>query len=220
MIRIVLIDSNKLLRHSMEVLISSFANCEVSADVNCIQELPNDFDHHEVKLIIFDPYSKIPVKIAQLRELFTHAKMIILTNDTNRDSIMKAMQSGVSGYFSKDDCPSQLRKCIHEIDHALDFREIRLGTIIRQKLIEKKPTNLDELTFSKRELEILRLICQEKTNAEISDILGLSIRTVESHRRRMIVKSDSKSIIGVILSIIELENMNIQHILQKGNQAS
>ena len=219
MIRLVIVDSNKLLRHSLHSLISTYNNYEVAAEVGSLKEITNDLDRKSIRAVIFQPEENHNESLDKMRAAFPQSKLVILSRHLDRDHIIYAMNSGVAAYFSKEDCPTEIERCIKEIDRKLDFREIQLGNIVRKKLVDGKEES-STVKFSKRELEVLSLVCQEKTNAEISDILGLSIRTVESHRRRMTDKSSCKTIIGVILNAIELKTININKAKSKGSQAS
>ena len=90
---------------------------------------------------------------------------------------------------------------------------IIMGPVVKDKLVNKeifgdnfeKP---EKTKFSRRELEVLELVCKERTNTEIARLLGVSIRTVETHRRKMVEKTGSKSMIGVIVAAVQL-NMTI-----------
>ena len=63
----------------------------------------------------------------------------------------------------------------------------------------KKSLFNNEETLSSREIDVVKLICQEKTNQEIADILFLSPRTVESHRQRILDKIGAKNTVGIVI---------------------
>ncbi|MNY47486.1 Virulence factors putative positive transcription regulator BvgA [compost metagenome] len=63
----------------------------------------------------------------------------------------------------------------------------------------KKSLFDNEETLSNREIDVVKLICQEKTNQEIADILFLSPRTVESHRQRILDKIGAKNTVGIVI---------------------
>ncbi|MFT5819675.1 MAG: DNA-binding NarL/FixJ family response regulator [Crocinitomix sp.] len=221
MVRIVLLDSRKLFRVSLKSLIGSFANCKVVLDISSIKEVPSDFDFKKIHLVIIDPASIKTGGFQKAQNFFNYSRMIILTDLIDREHVMDYMQLGISGFFSKDDCPSQLEKAIQDISNNYDFEEVRLGSVIRQALISNvKYMKRKKVSFSDREIQVLKLVCLEKTNAEISDILELSVRTIESHRRRMIEKADCRSIIGVILNAIELNCVNLNATNNKRYRAS
>ncbi|NOQ74876.1 MAG: response regulator [Crocinitomix sp.] len=221
MVRIVLLDSRKLFRVSLKSLISSFTNCEVVLDISSLKEVPKDYDFKKIHLVIIDPASIKAGGFQKAQNFFNYSRIMVLTDLIEREHIMDYMQLGISGFFSKDDCPSQLEMAIQDISNNYDFEEVRLGSVIRQSLISNiKGMNRKKFSFSDREIQVLKLVCLEKTNAEISDILGLSVRTIESHRRRMIEKADCRSMIGVILNAIELKCVNLNATNTQRHQAS
>ena len=72
-----------------------------------------------------------------------------------------------------------------------DFRVNQTTTLVHNGIT---PTRLSE-----RELDVLRLLCQEYTSKEIADKLYISYRTVEGHRRRMQEKTGARNIVGLVL---------------------
>jgi NarL family two-component system response regulator LiaR len=221
MVRIVLMDSRKLFRVSLKSLISSFTNCEVVMDISSLNEVPNNYDCKQVHLVIIDPASVKSEGFLKAQNFFNYSRIMVLTDLIEQDHIMKYMKLGISGVFSKDDCPSQLEKAIQDISNNYGFDEVRLGSVIRESLINDiKSNNKKKVAFSDREIQVLKLVCLEKTNVEISAILKLSVRTIESHRRRMIEKADCRSIIGVILNAIELNCVNLSATNSQRYQAS
>ncbi len=221
MVRIVLLDSRKLFRVSLKSLIGSFADCKVELDISTLKEVPKDYDIKKIHLVIVDPASIKTGGFQKAQAYFKYSRFIVLTDSIEREQVIRYMQLGISGFFSKDDCPSQLEKAIQDISINYDFEEVRLGSVIRESLItDVRRLDRKKIAFTDREIQILKLVCLEKTNAEISDILGLSVRTIESHRRRMIEKTDCRSIIGVILNAIELKCVNLNATNNQRHQAS
>jgi len=212
MIRTVLIDSHRLFRVSLKSLINSFDQCQVCLDLDSFKNIPKNNSSEQINLVILDPNS-IQENEAEcffkIRTLFPGARVIILSEENQKEQIVEQMERGVYGIFSKDDCPIELEKAITTIADNYDFEKVHLGGIVRKcmanNLIQIRQHKVD---FSDREIQILRLVCMEKTNVEISQILGVSVRTIESHRRRMIDKAECRSIIGVILNAVDVKSLD------------
>jgi DNA-binding CsgD family transcriptional regulator len=71
---------------------------------------------------------------------------------------------------------------------------------------EFSPLNDNEdpsLRLTKREIEVLRLICQERTNQEMADALFVSVKTIEGHRDRIRYKTNTKNVAGMVLFAIK-----------------
>jgi DNA-binding NarL/FixJ family response regulator len=190
-------------------------------DISSLKEVPKNYDCKQIHLVIIDPASVKYDGFQKAQDFFNYSRIMVLTDLIEQDHIVKYMKLGISGVFSKDDCPQQLENAIQDITNNYGFDEVRLGSVIRESLINDiKASNKKKVSYSEREIQVLKLVCLEKTNAEISAILKLSVRTIESHRRRMIEKADCRSMIGVILNAIELNCVNISATKSGQNQAS
>jgi len=221
MIKTILIDPQKLFRVSLKSFISSFSFLEVECDVSSIIEIPKDVNRSADYLIILDPKLSSRIDINTIQKSFPFAKILILTDQLSSNHLTEYLKFGIQGLFSKNDCPLQLRKGIHQIVEDRNANEVVIGPVSRQILLDDIGNrNKRNVSFSDREMQILQLVCLEKTNSEISGLLGLSIRTIESHRRRMIEKADCRSIIGVIVSVLEGQAINVNGIVNNSNQAS
>jgi len=164
----------------------------------------------EIDVIIVDPFTiaeNAKFWLEQLKLNHLKSKIIVLTNNLDLDLIMSSIEKGLYAYFSKDDCPNELKNVMNDLDNHQFVEKTYFSQEVKKFLVNNSKTKIDNFsTLSKRELEILKLICEERTNVEISQILNLSVRTVESHRRRMIEKTESKSIIGVILTALRFKH--------------
>lgn len=211
MTKIALIDAQQLLRVTLKNYIQSHVDFEVSLEVDSMKHIPLNMDVSEVQIVIYDPFKGGVEGFREIQAKFVNAKILVLTDQIDRDTVLSYIDQGASGYFSKNCCPNQLKSALTEIAINYDLREVRLGSLVRESLMNSaNAVGRKKVKYTDRELEILNLVCLEKTNSEISTILNLSVRTVESHRRRMIDKTECKSIIGVVLSAIELQNLNLQ----------
>ena len=210
MIRIVLLDNQKLFRVSFKSYISTFSNYQIELDIGSINEIPCNYDYNRIHLLIIDPTSI--ENFQKVQKDFNSSRIMILTNMIDRKAVMNYMEQGISGFFSKKDCPTQLVSSIHDISNNYNLNEVHLGAVVRQNLINGvKYLSNKQVTYSERELEVLKLVCQEKTNIEISVLLRLSVRTIESHRRRMIEKAECRTIIGVIFNAIKLDYVQVNN---------
>ena len=73
-------------------------------------------------------------------------------------------------------------------------------------------TDLDGEFLTPREVEILQLICQQYTSAEIADILSISSRTVEGHRNNLLEKTKTKNIAGLVVYAIQNKIFNVDEL--------
>ncbi|GAA4409134.1 response regulator transcription factor [Nibrella viscosa] len=134
--------------------------------------------------------------VVQLRALSPKTKVLILSMSEDPSDIHAAVRLGVSGYLFKSQDVDLFRKAIYEVmrdDRPFMSQEV-LRTFVESQE-ERQPEQIRQLTA--REIEVLRLIAQEYTTAEIADKLIISEATVDTHRRNMIQKLKVKSIVGL-----------------------
>jgi DNA-binding NarL/FixJ family response regulator len=208
MIKTVIIDSNKLILQGLKKVFSDFSTLDVIYDLSSLNELPKNISTINIGLVIIDPKSDTKINIEETQVVFPYAKIVVLTNLRQTNILTNYIKAGIAGLYSKSDCPTQIRNGIERIIADYNSNSKEMGSIIRQLFLDEiGKESTEKLVLTSREAEILQLVCHEKTNLEISHILGLSIRTIESHRRRMIDRSGSKTIIGVMVRVLELNRI-------------
>ena len=211
-IKIVLVDDEVLFRKGISFLLQRESNIEIVFEASNGEELISYLNKTAAKpdIIIMD--LKMPVlngveatKI--IRKIFPEIKIIALTSYDTKSFIANMIQVGAVAYLIKNTTPKAL---LHTIDQVAKkgfyYNENVLETIKETILSSKKPkSNLETGFLSPREIEILQLICQQKTTAEIAEELFLSPRTVEGHRNNLLLKTESRNIAGLVVYAIQNE---------------
>lgn len=136
----------------------------------------------------------------QIKILYPDIKVIILTMEDDEQYILHLISAGVNGYLLKNADPEEMETAILKvIDKGYYFSE-NISALVMQNL--KKLDKTDAIfnpDFSDRELKVLELICKEYSNSEIAEIMNISIRTAEGYRQKLIDKSGSKNIAGLVI---------------------
>jgi DNA-binding NarL/FixJ family response regulator len=124
----------------------------------------------------------------RLRETMPQTKSVVLTMHTEDPYVLEALQAGVVGYVLKTQAAVDLVQAIHEVLQGAIYLSPRVAHAVVQAYLTKADLPPDPLTS--REREILQRIAEGQTTKEIAQRLGLSVKTVESHRLRMMRKLD------------------------------
>ncbi len=129
---------------------------------------------------------------------FPLVKILVLTMFKDPAIIHEMLQSEAEGYILKNTGKQELLTAIHHImdDGTYYSNEVMTLMIQHSKKTIAQQKNKEELTA--RELEILKLICEELTTAGIAEKLFISPHTVDSHRKSILAKTQSKTIVGLI----------------------
>lgn len=128
--------------------------------------------------------------IKKCKERGLHTRFIILTSYKEKEVILKAKNMGVSGYLLKDEPFSEIKNCI-QAAMKNEFYASKVFDKVFQTEIYPELEKIKYLSPSER--TIVRLIAQEKSSKDISDLLAISIRTVQKHRSNIIAKLDLSS---------------------------
>ncbi len=116
------------------------------------------------------------------------------------------MENGANGYLLKNTDSDEIRRAIYAVHESGYYFNDVVNKALLKKLILKgniKPSFNQNTGFSERELEVLKLICEEKTAPEIGKQLFISARTVEGHRTKLIDKVGVRNAAGLVMFAIK-----------------
>lgn len=132
-------------------------------------------------------------------------KIIIIGNDYDMIDIRKLFNKGIKSYLDKNSRYDEFMKSIQALllneIYICDYAKDRMINFISNEQEHHKIHIKDPLT--KREVEILKLICDGLSSKDISEKLFISINTVETHRKRILLKLNVKNSVGVVKYAIE-----------------
>jgi DNA-binding NarL/FixJ family response regulator len=123
-------------------------------------------------------------------------KIIILTTYNDKEIIAELLHTGVSGYLLKNSDRQELVEAIKKVMNGRYYFSSEVEKIILQGLGEKKKS--EAVTLTDRELEVVRLLAKEYTNDRIATALHISYRTVETHRKNIMQKTQAKNLAGLV----------------------
>lgn len=143
--------------------------------------------------------------IQHLKKYFPSIKIIVISS-YYQDSFMGFLfKTGASAFVPKEISPEYLMHIIDTVyRQGVFFTEeqlVQLRTQITSKT--PKPMLNEESELSTREIEVLKLICQQKTAKEIGELLFISPKTVEGHRNSLFVKTGVKNVVGLVIYALQ-----------------
>ncbi len=135
-----------------------------------------------------------------IRTEFPNSRILLLPKCTEIHSLEELMDTGASGYIPLSRVKEMLVPAIHQIANGKIYVEEPFGGIHGNGSNPNRPRGQKEgaSSITKRELQILRLIYDEYTNPEIANLLGISRRTVDTHRKNLLRKLNVRNTAGMI----------------------
>ncbi len=134
---------------------------------------------------------------AALRKQAPKVKVLILSVHGNKEYIFRIIQAGAHGYVSKEAAPEELLRAIESVYTGESFFSPEVARVALNQLVNNggKKESFGQLTD--REREVLVLIAQGQSNKEIASHLGIGVRTIETHRERIMRRLDIHSVAGL-----------------------
>ena len=203
-IRVFLADDHKILRESLVILLSQQENIEVVGAAGDGQEAYRKILELKPDIAVLD--ISIPnlngLDLAEkLRAEMPEVKVVILTMHKSGEFVSKALRAGVRGYVLKDNALEELMECINLVfDRKVYLSQDITGIVVDGFVNNNREyPETGENAISLREKEILQLLAEGKSNKDISDLLNLSIKTVETHRANIMRKLGFRHITDLVL---------------------
>lgn len=210
MIRIALVDKHRLFRKSIEIMLNSLGSMKVIFETESGTELLDKITSLAIDVILVDIQIDDAESISlceTLRQKHKKARVIALSQHPTRKLILKMIEIGVYGFFSKNSDPYQLKKAITTPDVGNFHYDTDMEMLVNQSLLWEKRNHYKSsnstISITQREMDIVKLACKEYSSSEIADILNINVRTVETHRKRLMEKINTKNFIGVVIYVLK-----------------
>ena len=210
MVNILLVDDHKIIRDGLRSLLKEEVEIAVVGEASNGQELINMLPETLVDVILMD--LNMPVMdgfegTRYVREHYPDIKVLVLSMLDHENYISKILDAGALGYVLKNTGKEEMVYAIKSVATGNHFicTEIALSLLkrIQQTTVKTEVNGRQPGDLSKREIEVLRLIAEGFTNAEIADKLFTSKRTIESHRQHLIEKTQAKNTAALVKFALE-----------------
>jgi DNA-binding NarL/FixJ family response regulator len=209
-IKVILADDEVLFRKGISFLLDREENIDVIFEASDGVELIDFLKGTNPKpdIIIMDLKMPLLNGIEATKIIhrdFSDIKIIALTSYDSKSFIANMIDVGAVSYLVKNATPQELFETINEVATKGFYYPEYVMNIIQKDLITNKKSkcSFDTGFITSRELEVLQLICKQKSTIEIGEKLFISPRTVEGHRNNLLLKTESKNIAGLVVYAIQ-----------------
>jgi DNA-binding NarL/FixJ family response regulator len=134
--------------------------------------------------------------LKHIRDKGLQTKVVMLTQYDDQSLIVYLLQLGANGFLLKTCDPQELEKAISVVTREGQYYDDHVLKAIASNL--SKETKLSNLDISPREFQVMVLLKDGKSNKEVARNLGLSLRTIETYRKRIIKKTGSRNTVDLI----------------------
>jgi DNA-binding NarL/FixJ family response regulator len=209
-INLAIADDHKIFRNGLKATLGDYPDLKLMIEASNGKELIGQLASQVPDVILMDikmPEMDGMQTTAYLRQHFGQVKVLALSMHNEDKYIVDMMKAGASGYLLKNAEPEEIIEAISTVyNKGFYFNEHLSVTLIKQLVGPGSYTehsNQQNVELNDREIEILKLVCQEYSNQEIADKIFLSVRTVEGYRARLFEKTGSKNLVGLVIFAIK-----------------
>jgi DNA-binding NarL/FixJ family response regulator len=214
-IKLLIADDHEIYRDGLKLMLRKQKDMVIVDEAGDGQELVQLAKKHEPHVILTDIKMPRLDGIAATKIILEHNDKIavIALSMFNEDSLLVDMlEAGAKGYLLKNADKKEIIDAIKAVYEGEPYyckhTNMRLSKIMSSVKTHTAPT--ETINFSEKEMEVIALTCQEKSNKEIAEQMCVSYRTVEGYKQKILDKMDVKSSAGIVIYAVKhkLINMN------------
>lgn len=194
MIDVIVADDHEIIREGLAQILGKSHNIKVVGQAKDGMEAVKMCDKLKPDIVIMDIAMPVLNGIEATKEIITknkYTKVIMLSMYTDDDTVIRALESGVSGFLSKKGASKELIEAMHAVTNGKSYLSPEVSTKVLENIQRKKIKKTDKLaTLTKRERHMLQLIAEGYSTKEVATLLKISFHTAKTHRNHVMEKLD------------------------------
>jgi DNA-binding NarL/FixJ family response regulator len=199
--RVMLAEDHALVRAGIRALLDTLPDVSVVAEAGDGREAMRLARDERPDIVLMDismPLMNGLEAAERIRKEFPEIKVIIVSMHANEEYVWHALRTGAAGYLLKGANASELEVALAAVARGETYLSPSVSKVLADYIhhVGPEPTSLGRLT--PRQREVLQLIAEGQTNREIATLLGISIKTVETHRSQLMETLDIHDVAGLV----------------------
>jgi DNA-binding NarL/FixJ family response regulator len=199
--RVMLAEDHALVRAGIRALLDTLPNVSVVAEAGDGREAMQLAREHSPDVVLMDismPLMNGLEAAERMSKELPDVRVIIVSMHANEEYVWHALRTGAAGYLLKGANASELETALAAVARGETYLSPSVSKSVTEYMqhVDAEPTSLGRLT--PRQREVLQLIAEGQTNREIATLLGISIKTVETHRSQLMETLDIHDVAGLV----------------------
>jgi DNA-binding NarL/FixJ family response regulator len=202
LIRVLLADDHTLVRAGFRAILEALPDVHVVAEAGDGREALRLIEQHQPNVALMDiamPGLNGLEAAGRVSEAYPHVRVIILSMHANEEYVIRALQSGAVGYLLKDASPGELDTALHVAAQGQTYLSPQVSGHVAEYV--RRAGESDDCAFDRltpRQREVLQLVAEGHTTQSIAHKLGLSVKTIETHRSNLMKCLGIHDIAGLV----------------------
>lgn len=204
-VKVILVDDHQLIRMGIKALLNSESEIEVIGEVNSAKNVFQAIEEKKPDIVLMDISLDDGDGILLTKDIskkYKDLKVIMLSMHVKEDFIQRSLKAGAAGYILKDSPKEELIKAIKEVARGGKYFASEVSELMVSSYITKAGDFTDKRRktsgLTNREIEIIRLLSDGLSNQKIAELLGISHRTVDTHRTNIMQKVKVKNVAELV----------------------
>lgn len=210
-IHILIADDHEIVRDGLSAVLENVNDIAIDGEASNGEEVLDYCKNHaqdlpEVILMDLDMPKVNGIEACRTIKMeYPDIKVLALTMLHDKQKIRDFIRAGGNGYIFKNSGMEELLKAVRTVNQEKPFfsDEAAYTILSDTETARKSESHFADTEITKREQEVLELICREFTNPEIADKLYISVRTVDTHRRHLLQKTGARNTAGLVRYAID-----------------
>lgn len=200
-VKILLVDDHEIFLEGLANLLSTVSELEIVGTATNGYEALDLLEQGVPDILMTDlsmPEMGGIELVKKVKSLYSDLKVLVLTMHNDRPTISEIIMAEAEGYLLKNTSKKELVKAINRVHDGGTYYSNEVMSVLLEKVKAEHRQMEAKGVLTERELEILHLISEEKPSKEIADLLNISIMTVDTHRKNLLKKTKTSSVVGLL----------------------
>jgi DNA-binding NarL/FixJ family response regulator len=194
-ITVLIADDHAVVRRGLRQILTETRDILVGAEAGTAEEVLQLVDHQRFDVVVLDismPRANGLELLAQVRRSHPELPVLILTVFSEEQYAVRAIKAGAAGFLTKESAPEKLIEAVRKVASGGRWVSAELGETLAS-IVAGEVRGVPHERLSDREFEVLKLLASGKTVTQVSQELALSVKTVSTHRTRILKKMEMKT---------------------------
>lgn len=201
-IRVLLVDDHGLVRAGFRALLDGLAGVQVIGEAENGRDALRLMQAHRPDVVLMDismPGLNGLEATARAAKQFPSVRVIVLSMHANEEYVLRALQCGAAGYLLKHASPAELELAVRTVAGGDTYLSPPVSHHIVEAYVRRVGDQLSPLErLTPRQREVLQLVAEGHTTRQIAHLLGLSVKTIETHRAQLMERLDIHDIASLV----------------------
>lgn len=194
--KVIIVDDHEIFRNGLKMVLNRLKYLNVIAEANNGKEFLDILEKEKPDVVLLDIEMPVMNGIEAARQAlkkYPDLKIIALTMFNEDDYVQSMIDTGVKGFLLKNINKEALDKAILTVINGGNYYSEELFNFFTKQLSKDTKKETVEVDLTRREKEVLQLLCEGLSNKEIADMLFISERTVVGHKTNLLAKTECKN---------------------------